>query len=179
MFNGYLAENGHLVTEECGPYRGSTNGDSCKFYEKCAPAAKVDESYFIKVSPTEEKIDEKLIMKEILRNGPVVGEFKAPNKFRYYDKGVLVDGVDDHPANAANVQLETDAKVDLAIATQNLDHSIMLMGWGHDPVSGNDVWIGRNSFGPNWGEKGDFYIRRGQNDFGIESEVSAYLVSQA
>jgi len=38
------------------------------------------------------------------------------------------------------------------------------------------VWIARNSFGSKWGERGDFYIRRGQNDFGIESEVSAYSV---
>jgi len=129
------------------------------------------------VSAAAEKIDEQKIRKEILRNGPVVGEFKAPNKFRYYDKGVLVDEA--RPANSANVQLETDAKVDLGIANQNLDHSIMLIGWGHDQKSGNDVWIARNSFGPNWGEKGDFYIRRGQNDFGIESEVSAYLVSLA
>ena len=30
-------------------------------------------------------------MKEILRNGPVVGEFKAPKKFKYYKLGVLVD----------------------------------------------------------------------------------------
>jgi len=38
------------------------------------------------------------------------------------------------------------------------------------------VWIARNSFGSKWGERGDFYIRRGQDDFGIESEVSAYSV---
>jgi hypothetical protein len=30
-------------------------------------------------------------MKEILRNGPVVGEFKAPKKFKYYKFGVLKD----------------------------------------------------------------------------------------
>ena len=35
MFNGYLMENGHFVSEQCGPYRGSTVGDKCKFYEKC------------------------------------------------------------------------------------------------------------------------------------------------
>ena len=27
----------------------------------------------------------------MIRNGPVVGEFKAPAKFRYYDKGILAD----------------------------------------------------------------------------------------
>lgn len=52
MFNGFLAENGHFVTEECGPYRGTTNGDSCKFYEKCPAIAKLDNSYFIEVSQT-------------------------------------------------------------------------------------------------------------------------------
>ena len=70
------------------------------------------------------------------------------------------------------MQLDSNA----AIATQNLDHSVMLMGWGVDPKSQMKVWIARNTFGPNWGEKGDFYIRRGQNDFGIESEVNAYEV---
>ena len=55
----------------------------------------------------------------------------------------------------------------------------MLIGWGKDPKSGMNVWIARNTFGPNWGEKGDFYIRRGQNDFGIESEVSAYMADLA
>jgi C1A family cysteine protease len=50
----------------------------------------------------------------------------------------------------------------------------MLLGWGVDKKTGMKTWIARNSFGANWGDKGDFYIRRGQNDFGIESEVSGY-----
>jgi hypothetical protein len=28
-------------------------------------------------------------------NGPVVGDFKAPNRFRYYDAGILIE--DDKP----------------------------------------------------------------------------------
>ena len=50
MFNGYLAENGHFITEECGPYKGTNLGDSCKNYEQCAPAAKIEKSYFIEAS---------------------------------------------------------------------------------------------------------------------------------
>jgi len=42
-------------------------------------------------------------MKEMLRNGPVVGEFKAPNKFRYYDKGILADD-EGQPDGTASVQ---------------------------------------------------------------------------
>lgn len=101
MFNGFLMENAHFVSEECGPYRGSTNGDSCKFYEKCTPVAKIADSYFIETSQKENSVNEKKIMKEIFRNGAVVGEFKAPNRFRYYDKGILID--EDKPANMANV----------------------------------------------------------------------------
>ena len=91
IFNGYLAESGSLVEESCGPYKGDTAADSCTNYERCQPFAKVDDSYFIETSLTENSVDVNKIRKEILRNGPVVGEFKAPNHFRYYDKGVLVD----------------------------------------------------------------------------------------
>jgi len=34
----------------------------------------------------------------------------------------------------------------------------------------------RNSYGDHWGQKGDFYVRRGMNDFSIESESGAYEV---
>ena len=43
------------------------------------------------MSMIENSVNEKVIQKEILRNGAVVGEFKAPNKFKYYDKGILID----------------------------------------------------------------------------------------
>jgi len=46
------------------------------------------------------------IRKEILRNGPVVGEFKAPNQFRYYDGGVLID--EEKPSGSSNVQISDD-----------------------------------------------------------------------
>ena len=39
------------------------------------------------------------------------------------------------------------------------------------------LWIVRNSYGDSWGMNGDFYVKRGNDDFGIESEISAYHVS--
>jgi len=104
LFNGYLAENGHLVSEECAPYRGSTSGDSCKNYAGCKPIAKVEDSYYIEVSNSANHVNELKIMKEMLRNGPVVGEFKAPNKFRYYDKGILADDEGQQPDGTTSVQ---------------------------------------------------------------------------
>ena len=37
----------------------------------------------------------------------------------------------------------------------NTDHSIVLLGWGHDEKTG-PYWIVRNSFGNEWGQNGDF-----------------------
>jgi len=58
MFNGYFAENAHLITQDCGPYRGSTNGDKCKFYQQCPAYAKISDSQFVEMSMTENSVNE-------------------------------------------------------------------------------------------------------------------------
>jgi C1A family cysteine protease len=45
-----------------------------------------------------------------------------------------------------------------------------MIGWGKDKESNTKYWIVRNSYGPNWGMNGDFYVKRGNNDFGMEVE---------
>jgi hypothetical protein len=44
-FNIILAENAHLVTEKCAPYKQKTKGDMCSNYEACAPVSKIAKSY--------------------------------------------------------------------------------------------------------------------------------------
>lgn len=61
------------------------------------------------------------------------------------------------------------------MANQPLTHSVFILGWGADE-DGNSYWIIRNSYGSQWGQYGDFHIRRGHDDYGIESEVSAFNV---
>jgi C1A family cysteine protease len=56
----------------------------------------------------------------------------------------------------------------------NLNHSVVIVGWGVDPSTGTKYWKVRNSYGEKWGMNGDFLVRRGENDFGIESESTAY-----
>lgn len=87
FFHGLLAENGGLVSEECSPYEGKTAGITCGDYADCAPQAKVTESYFIGGAYGEST--ELKMMKEILRNGMVNGEFLAPGTFGMYSEGIL------------------------------------------------------------------------------------------
>ena len=61
---------------------------------------------------------------------------------------------------------------DMGVEWQLINHSILIVGWGVE--DGVKYWTCRNSYGPNWGKQGYFRIRRGMNDYGIESEPSAY-----
>lgn len=65
---------------------------------------------------------------------------------------------------------------DYGIAWMNLNHSVVILGWGVDEKTGTKYWIVRNSYGKRWGMDGDFLVRRGENDFGIESESTGYDV---
>lgn len=91
IFHGFLAENGHLVKEECAPYRARTKGDKCENYSQCPGFAKIKSSYYVGGYNFEPS--EKLIQKEMLMHGPLVTEFKADDKFQMYKSGILFQDV--------------------------------------------------------------------------------------
>lgn len=41
FFHGYMAENGHMVSEKCAPYMSRTKGLTCGQYSNCSTEAKV------------------------------------------------------------------------------------------------------------------------------------------
>jgi hypothetical protein len=51
------------------------------------------------------------------------------------------------------------------------------VGWGYDNLTKTKYWIVRNSYGKGWGNKGDFLIRKGHNDFGIEADIVSFDVA--
>ena len=62
------------------------------------------------------------------------------------------------------------------------DHVIVIAGWGVEKESGIKYWVGRNSYGTQWGEGpggGWFRMERGVNLFGLESNQCAWAQPSA
>jgi cathepsin X len=94
---------------------------------------------------------------EIYQRGPISCSLnsEAP-EFDRYKGGIISCAESNHP----------QCKVKFT------DHVIVIAGWGVDKVSGMEYWIGRNSYGSQWGEGaggGWFRLRMGFDELGIES----------
>jgi C1A family cysteine protease len=105
-----------------------------------------------------------------------------------YSKGILSN---EHVVKLAQFQLSqqknaaetkesskiSDRKLEsYGIAWMNLNHSVMIIGWGVEKETGTKYWKIRNSYGEKWGLEGNFLVRRGTNEFGIESSQTGYDV---
>ena len=80
------------------------------------------------------------------------------------------DGGNDAASEITDMSME-----DYGYAWMSLNHSVVIYGWGVDE-DGVKYWMVRNSYGSGWGMNGTFLVRRGVNDFGIETEATAYDV---
>eukprot|EP00918_Siedleckia_nematoides_P037772 GHVU01081919.1.p1 GENE.GHVU01081919.1~~GHVU01081919.1.p1 ORF type:complete len:396 (+),score=55.75 GHVU01081919.1:72-1259(+) len=62
-------------------------------------------------------------------------------------------------ADQAPFQFYSDGVMD-ASCGNNLDHGVLVVGYGTDEPSGEDYWVVKNSWGPDWGDQGFIKLAR-------------------
>ena len=82
---------------------------------------------------------------ELNKGGTIVGSFAVYQDFYNYKSGVYY-------------------KVTGSLLGY---HAVRIIGYGTDATTKTDFWLIANSWGPNWGEKGYFRMRKGTDEGGI------------
>jgi KDEL-tailed cysteine endopeptidase len=136
----WIENNDGLCTEEEYPYTsGDGSSENCK---TCNPDPKSDIDYYVDI----ESKSENNFMAGLLTN-PISVAIEADEKtFQFYKSGVLK---------------ATDCGIDI-------DHGVLVVGWGHDLETNLDYWIVKNSWGNEWGNNGYIWLEKGPDlNFGF------------
>eukprot|EP00727_Mastigamoeba_balamuthi_P009562 m51a1_g5228 hypothetical protein (335) ;mRNA; r:281373-282518 len=96
-----------------------------------------------------------LVMTYLQQYGPI-SVAVAADQFQYYQSGVLDTPLCKNTMSALN-------------------HGVILVGYGVDPVTRKQYWLVRNSWGTLWGEAGYIRIARGKNMCGINLLLSTIV----
>jgi len=131
--NGVDTETSYPYTSGASPYQAGT----CKFNKNNVGAVDTGTAY---VSPQN---DETALASALLNNGVIAVAIDASlASFQHYSSGVYYDA---------------------ACSTTTVDHGVIVVGYGTDPVQG-DYWILKNSWGTGWGEAGYMRLARNKNN---------------
>jgi cathepsin C len=150
------------IPESCKPYTEVTGecskGNTCNINDLKYIYKSRDYKY---VGGSYGKCSEKSMLNELYHNGPMVVSFEPDYNFMLYKTGIYHTISDDTWITHAVPKPEWE----------KVDHSVLLVGWGED--NGDKYWLLQNTWGPSWGEEGFFRMRRGKDEFGIESICEA------
>ena len=150
---GRFGEENVFIDETCTM---SKNPDEMCQY-KCPDSKgtyKIKDYWYIGGSYGE--CDERKIMEEIMKNGPLVLSFEPDYTFMLYKKGIY------HKPGKSSWMSQDEQKPEW----YKVDHSVLCYGWGEE--KGEKYWLLLNSWGKSWGENGKFKMRRGNDELGIE-----------
>ena len=91
-----------------------------------------------------------------------------------YETGPLAIGVNAYPLNwYARGVIDWGNE---NCAHDDINHAVVLVGYGHDDEEGLDYWRIRNSWGADWGEKGYFRLSRGKGTCGVNQHISSATI---
>jgi cathepsin C len=157
-----FANEFQMIPETCKPYTqsdGKCNLNVCDISTLPYVYKTTDYKY---IGGTYGECSQKKMMEE-LKNGPIVVSFEPDYNFMMYKSGIY------HAFDLNTWITKGLPKPEW----QKVDHSVLLVGWGEEESSGEKFWIIQNTWGPSWGEEGFFRMRRGSDEFGIESICEA------
>lgn len=144
----YVKSNGGIDTEAAYPYMG--DDEKCHYNPKNRGAT--DKGFVDIPSGDEEKLKA-----AVATVGPVSIAIDASHEtFQLYSEGVYTDP---------------------ACSSEELDHGVLVVGYGNDEETGLDYWLVKNSWGPGWGLGGYIKMARNQkNHCGVATQASYPLV---
>jgi cathepsin H len=147
----YIHAAGGLFKEFFYPYRAESTGDNSKCKFDPSASSKIGGRTVRSFNVTEG--DEESLMHIVAREGPVSVAFEVVEDFRLYKRGIY-----------------SSEKCKQGPADVN--HAVLVVGYGTEPDVGRPYWIVKNSWGTDWGEDGYFRIARGKNMCGIATCAS-------
>lgn len=139
----YVIANG-LTTEKDYPYTsGSGKEGKCIKSKIKAPLQKI--SSWVQVSDSAK--GEEGILTALKQSGPITIGINAEH-LQTYRRGVM------NPRICRNGEYF-------------LDHAVLMVGYGYDEKKQTEYWNIKNSWASDWGEKGYFRIKYGENKCGV------------
>jgi len=144
----YIRDNKGLDTEQSYTYEGKD--DVCRYNPVNNGAEDVG---FVDIPEG----DEEKLKAAVATIGPVSVAIDASHQtFQFYSEGVYYEP---------------------ECSSTDLDHGVLVVGYGTDETSGQDYWLVKNSWGPSWGDQGYIKMARNKdNHCGIASSASYPLV---
>lgn len=140
----YIRENHGIDTEASYPYEARDNKCRYKSANKGA-----DDLGAVDLPEG----DEDALLEALATVGPVSIAIDASHEsFQFYSHGVY-----DEPE----------------CSSDELDHGVLLVGYGTDPKTKKDYWLVKNSWGTSWGDEGYIrMIRNKKNQCGVATSAS-------
>nr|ACO14903.1 Cathepsin L precursor [Caligus clemensi] len=144
----YIRDNKGIDTEASYPYEGIDG--HCHYNPKNKGGSDIG---FVDIK----KGSEKDLKKAVAGVGPISVAIDASHmSFQFYSHGVYVES---------------------KCSSEELDHGVLVVGFGTDSVSGEDYWLVKNSWSEKWGDQGYIKMARNkENMCGIASSASYPVV---
>ena len=145
----YIKHAGGLSTEFSYPYHAKDQ--KCSFNASASVTAPQSNGIGIRVpggSVNLTKGDEGALIYYLATRGPISVAFDVASDFRDYKSGVYSSTVCSQDA-------------------EHVNHAVLAVGYGTDPVSGKPYWLIKNSWDYTWGDSGYFRMEAFKNMCGV------------